>query len=685
VTELDRDEFTAGYLIEADEHVRSAIANLLTLEQALRSGSPQHRHIRELFRSLHTLKGLSAMVGVDPIVDIAHEMETILRDAERGSTKLTVEAVEVLLEGIRAIELRTSAFAQKQAIPVAPTHLLEALAALQTSQGSARTLATSAGADKDSLVLDAQLLAKLSPPELEQLMASIAAGKHAWRIDFHPSPERSAAGFTISTVRERLSEIGEIVKVLPLSVPRDANAPGGLVFALLVLSEAPPAQLASASGTDASKLTPIALSRAAVSSDASERGSYESDPDDLVQGNRGVIRVELSRLDDALDKLAALVVTRFKLANCVNELRDRGVDVRELTTIAGEVHRQLRDLRRAITRSRMVSVGELLERVPLIVRAMSRSTGKQVRLSVDAGKAELDKAVAERVFPAIVHLVRNAVDHAIETPEERVRLGKAPEGTITVTCFEHSDAQLELRISDDGRGIDAAAISRRAGREVPTDERGILELITMPGLSTLDVATSTSGRGMGMDIVRRIAVDMLGGDLTLQTTPGRGTTFTMRLPLSISILDSFSFVCGTQAFAVPVAIVDEIIDLTLEHVVVPPAPVARARAGHTRQLAARLLKRRGEVIPLFELASLLQLEAADPARCKAFIVRSHGQPFAFSIDRVLGQQEIVVRPIEDPLVRVRGVAGTTDLGDGRPTLVLDLVGLSSVASAGAMA
>jgi two-component system, chemotaxis family, sensor kinase CheA len=663
---LDRDEFTAGFLVEADEHVRSAIAHLLALEAALRTDAPQHRQVRELFRSLHTLKGLSAMVGIDPIVDLAHEMETILREADRSTGKLSADAVELLLKGVRAIEQRISAFAKKKPVAVAPRKLLDALADLQ--QGSQTAPARAGG----TLSLDPELAAKLAPGEHEHLVNSIAAGRRALRIDFYPSPVRSAAGFSITTVRERLGTLGEIVKVIPRSVPKSAHAPGGLAFALLVLSEASNAALADASCSDAASFAPIAMLTQPADLEY-EPYDDEAAGLDLEHAGKSVIRVEVARLDDALEKLAALVVTRFKLAHAVNELRERGVDVRAINAILAENSRQLRDLRRAITRSRMVSVNELLERVPLIVRGMKRTTGKQVKLIVDAGKSELDKAVAERIFPAIVHLVRNAVDHAIETPAERAQLGKPEAGTITVTCFEHSDTQLELSVRDDGRGIDAAAIGRRAGRSAPQDERGILDLITLPGLSTLDAATSNSGRGMGMDIVRRIAVDLLGGDLALQTTPGVGSTFTMRLPMSISIVDSFSFTCGAQAFAVPVSIIDEIIDLTSANLVRTPAPGSASSE-------LRLLERRGEAIPLFGLASVLQLAAArDERGGKAFVIRPHGQPFAFAIDRVLGQQEIVVRPVDDPLVKVPGIAGTTDLGDGHPTLVLDLVGLSTLA------
>jgi two-component system chemotaxis sensor kinase CheA len=669
--ELDRDEFTAGYLVEADEHVRSAIRNLLAVETALRSDAPQHRMVRELFRSLHTLKGLSAMVGIDPIVDLAHEMETILRDADRSTGKLSAEAVELLLKGVRAIEQRVAAFAKKKPIAPAPRKLLEALADLQG--GTKPPLAKSSG----RLALDPEITAKLAPVEHEQLANSIAAGRRALRIDFHPSPERSEAGFSITTVREKLAALGEIVKVMPRAVPKSPNAPGGLAFVLLVLSEASDAELSNATSTDPATFVTITLESQPPA--AAEFELYEDEPAeteaDAAPASKSFIRVEVARLDDALDKLAALVVTRFKLTNAVNRLREQGVDVRDLNTILVENHRQLRDLRGAITRARMVSVSELLERVPLLVRSLNRATGKQTKLVVDAGNAELDKAVAERIFPAIVHLVRNAIDHAIETPAERAQLGKPPEGKITVTCFEHSDTLLEISVTDDGRGIDAAALGRRAGRAAALDDRGLLELITLPGLSTLDAATSSSGRGMGMDIVRRIAVEVLGGDLALRTQPGVGTTFTMRLPMSISILDSFFFECGAQAFAVPVSVVDEIIDLQSANLVRTPTPKHKQDAAELR-----MLERRGQAIPLFGLASLLQLKAAANERGKAFIIRPHGQAFAFAIDRVLGQQEIVVRPIEDPLVKVPGVAGTTDLGDGRPTLVLDLVGLSTLAT-----
>ena len=377
-------------------------------------------------------------------------------------------------------------------------------------------------------------------------------------------------------------------------------------------------------------------------------------------------------------------------------------------------------------RARMVPVRELLERLPLVVRGITRTSGKKVRVDIEGGGAgfaggggtregrsigdlELDKSVADRVFPALVHLVRNAVDHGIETPPERVRLGKPEEATIRVSCFERSNRQLEVAISDDGRGIDAEKLARKAGREVPKTEAALLDLLTVRGLSSRDEATTTSGRGLGMDIVKRIAVDQLGGELLLQTRPGAGghppvscgapedtdlelsrgengrervntmasidgvsNEATPSGDLMRTIVDAFSFICGKQPFVVPVAAIEEILD-------VEPARLVRAPGG--RDL--RLLQRRGETVPLVALDRVLDMEAPSGGRRKALIVRRNAEPFAFEVDRMLGQQEVVVRPLEDPLVRVPGVTGSTDLGDGLPTLVLDLISLTgSLAQSG---
>jgi len=276
--------------------------------------------------------------------------------------------------------------------------------------------------------------------------------------------------------------------------------------------------------------------------------------------------------------------------------------------------------------------------------------------------------------------VRNAVDHALESPAERRAAGKPEVGLVTVACHERSDSQLELTVSDDGRGVDAAAVARRAGVPVPTTGEALLDLLARPGLSTRAEVTTTSGRGVGMDVVKRITVDDLGGVLSMRTTPGQGTTFSLRIPLSITIVDAFSFLCAGETFVVPVTMVEEIQELDLAQTVRGPDRRREPRGGPERRGPARgtdMIRRRGEAVPVLRLEELLGLGEVSETRRKAIIVRRNGDPMAFAIDRMLGQQEVVVRPLEDALVRVHGVSGTTDLGDGRPTLVLDLAALGA--------
>jgi two-component system chemotaxis sensor kinase CheA len=371
-----------------------------------------------------------------------------------------------------------------------------------------------------------------------------------------------------------------------------------------------------------------------------------------------------------MEGLSALIVTRFRLARSVGALTDRGVNTRELTQIMAENARQLRDLRAALVRVRMVPVTELLERVPLLVRGLRRATSRAVRLELEAGTAELDKSVSERLFPVIVHLVRNAVDHAIETPDERLRRGKPEEGLLRITCSARSNTRLEITVSDDGRGIDRAAVARKAGRANPGDNAGLLDLLCIPGLSTRDIATTTSGRGMGMEIVKRTVVDELGGELEVSSELGTGTTFTLRVPLTISIVDAFSFECGEQRFVVPVAMVDEIIEID-------PNGFVHVPANHDGSPSVDIISRRGVAVPMVQLSQVFRLRSSAKQGNKAIIVRRAGVPIAFAVDRMLGQQEVVIRPVKDVLVRAPGISGATDLGDGRPTLVLDLIALSA--------
>ncbi len=669
---VDLHEFRAAYIAEADEQLAIANAKLLLAEAAHRAKKRDPRSVRDLFRALHTLKGLSSMVGIEPVVAIAHQMETVLRTADRSGGALGEAAIDTLLRGARAIELRVRALERGAPVAAAPAALLAALAQLEDGNDAT---APSRRRSQD-LDLDPALAAKLASFEKDQLLNAGDTGMRALRMQFVPSPSKAEAGYTINTVRERLGALGEIVKVLPLSVAKTSEAPGGLAFVILLVTQAPDDQLFAATGVEATSIVDLLPRNADIvpvdGAALTEDGEEALGPLPIEENERrGVLRVDVARVDDAMDRLAALIVTRSRMSTAIAKLAAAGVDTRELSQIATENARQLRDLRSAILQVRMVQVAEIFERVPLVVRAARRQSGKLVRLDLDSGGQELDKAVAERVFPALVHIVRNAVDHGIETPEIRRARGKPEEAVIRVACTEHSNTHLTLTISDDGGGIDRLAVARKSQREIGESDAALLDVICEAGLSTLDEVSTTSGRGMGMDIVKRVIVDQLGGELFVSTELGRGTTFTLRVPLTIAIIDAFTLECAGQRFIVPVSVVEEIMEIEAGRTIAMPGA---SRASQTS--AVGVVERRGEAMVVLDLARVLHLRGGDDAR-KAVVVRHGGEPVCFLLHRVVGQQEAVVRPLVDPLVQVHGVPGATDLGDGRLTLVLDLVALAA--------
>ena len=366
-SKVDLSEFISGFLAEADDLLALANSSLLAAETAAAQGSQNPRAVRDAFRALHTIKGLASMVAVEPVVAIAHRMEALLRLADQAAARLTPESVDLLLQGVRAIEQRVGALRDGKPVPEAPTPLLGQMEAMELGPRAAHTPAAA------QLDLEPELLARLAPMDRDQLLQGIAAGKRALRADFSPSPAKAAAGISITSVRESLKAHAEIVKVLPLSVPAGAGAPGGLAFALFLLADLAPAALAAllpACGLEVRALAAAPLSL-----------PLELEPElmegDLAAARSGLVRVEVARLDDTMEKLSALIVARYRLYRAVDELEATGVNVRAIRQIMAENARRVRDLRAAVLHVRMVRMSDVLERVPLLVRGLRRNTGKR--------------------------------------------------------------------------------------------------------------------------------------------------------------------------------------------------------------------------------------------------------------------------------------------------------------------
>ncbi|HEX6215390.1 MAG TPA: chemotaxis protein CheW, partial [Vicinamibacterales bacterium] len=333
---------------------------------------------------------------------------------------------------------------------------------------------------------------------------------------------------------------------------------------------------------------------------------------------------------------------------------------------AEAIERELRELREGIMRVRLVPVGEIFRRMPFVVRDLARETGRSVNVVTTGHDTKIDKFLVERMMDPVLHIVRNAVSHGIESPEERQAAGKPPAATLRLGASASGETAI-IEISDDGRGIDAervAARARQVGLPVPAgtlDNATLLELISAPGFSTRDASDRVSGRGFGMNVVRETLRE-LGGTIQLETESGRGTKFMIELPLTLAITAAMLARVGDQVFAIPQAAVREVAEIE--------ATGIRALQG------GEIVEFRGAPLPVVRLSAALGFPETPTERFHAFIVGNGPAAVGILVDRIVGHREIVVRTTSDPLIRVDAVTGATDLGDGRAVLILDVAAIA---------
>ena len=457
-----------------------------------------------------------------------------------------------------------------------------------------------------------------------------------------------ARGVNVDVVRSRLREVGEIVTASPMVTDE------GVRFRFLIAGPFD-AVLAQRWLSDGMTCRTLVIESVAV-------------PDALVErvgehAARHYVRVDLSKLDELMRMIGDLVILRARLADALLKIEHHVPSGawRPVQDNALGIERQLRELREGVMRVRLVPVGEIFRRMPFVVRDLARESGRRIRVELSGQHTEIDKFVVERMMDPVLHLVRNSVSHGLEPADERIAAGKPPEGKIELRASASGDL-VRLEISDDGRGVDAQRVASRArelGLPVPTqlDDAAILDLICSPGFSTRDHSDHASGRGVGMDVVRHTIED-LGGTVRMESRPGVGTTFFIELPLTLAITDAFIAAIGSEIFAVPQSGVHEVIEVE--------------EAGIRLLEGGEIAVFRGSAMPVIRLSTLLTIPVEPRPRLHAFVVGTGQGAVGLLVDRIIGQREIVVRVAVDPLIQVDGVAGATDLGDGRAVLILDV-------------
>jgi len=639
---MDQAKYRRIFVDEARENLSTFSNQLIVFERHAADDDGAHRQqaLDAVFRAAHSIKGMAASLGLDPIARLAHTIED-LADVGRKRIALSRRALDLLLEGGERLEEMVSL--------------------------------VDAGDDRR---LDARDL----PARIEQATRDEAPAKQAApRAEEAPNLERP------STARTRAGD-GVV-----LVVHMDPDAPLPHVRAFMVhraLSSTPgylrtePApeairqgqipnhalRFTFSDGVDKEQLLAAARAEQGVKDAVVEAAQVparaaQEPAERRVEGDR-TVRIRTALLDEFIDSVGELLLARSRLRVLASKH-----PVPELDDLAGEIERLTRDLHDRVIAARMTPIAFLTERFPPLVRSLARKLEKSVGFTVQGADIELDRAILDELATPLIHMLRNAVDHAHEGDERRSSMGKPPSMTLALRASRDRDSVL-LELTDDGKGIDPAFVRERAvarglieAREAAAlSDTEAIELICAPGFTTTTEVSETSGRGVGMDVVKA-TLEKLGGTLRIRSETGRGTTFALRLPLTVAIIQVLVVEAGPgDVFAVPVARVDRALD-------VDPSLVQVANG-----LSHVLLG--DELLPLYDLATELGFDVDDgkskkPRPETAIVLGQSPDRMAFSVGAVVGQEEVVVKPLGAPLSGIDYLAGAALLADGRTAYILE--------------
>jgi two-component system chemotaxis sensor kinase CheA len=647
---------------EAGDLLRDFESGLLRLEQ--RPDDPEV--LNRVFRSAHTLKGNSGMLGLEAIARFTHVLEDLLARLRRAEVRATRTVVDSLLASADVLRelLRRAQAGEAGETP----RFAETLAALDAC---ARGLAP-AGPSTGGLARP-----ETRPP-----------GRAVYQIRFTPPRDLMRRGLDTVRILDALEGLGDLLRVEPdtgtLPPLEELDPEGAYVgFSCWLDTVEPQSRVAECfefvGGDGTVTIEPLSEGAAPVpvgagSGGAPATGTVErrsgrdrrADGEGVGAAESSTIRVPTEKVDRLIDLVGELVIAQSMIAQLVS---DFGPDrLTRLAEAVAQMDRHARELQERVMAIRMLPIRKLFSRFPRMVRDLSRVQGKQVALETFGEDTELDKGVIEQITDPLTHLVRNAVDHGIELPEVRRRAGKPEIGRLTLRAYQQGGS-IHVEVTDDGQGLcrerilaKAVEMGLAAPDEALSDEQ-IFALVFRPGFSTASRVTEVSGRGVGMDVVKR-NLEALGASIAVQSTEGQGTTIRAKLPLTLAILDGQSVRVGDATYVLPLVSIVESIQPRRESV-------------HRILGAGEAVTVRGRIIPLLRLHRLFGIEprAADPTDGLVVIAEHDGRRVALLVDELLGQQQVVIKSLETNFQKLDGIAGATILGDGRVALILDVPGL----------
>jgi two-component system chemotaxis sensor kinase CheA len=604
------DEIVREFLVESHENLDQLDQDLVALESEPGSRSL----IASVFRTIHTIKGTSGFLAFSRLERVAHAGENLLVELRDGRRSMDHRTTDVLLRLVDTIR--------------------EILRAIEAQGGE--------GAVEIDAVIAAIEAIQATDPSADEAPAAATTTAPATPAPADPAPADPAPAAATPE---------------PSAAPEPAPAPVVAAAAVDVPTpRAPEPEPAPVAEAPAPPATPA----------ADEVGTLRAAAD-------ASIRVDVDLLDALMRQVGELVLARNQISRLATGTDDVDLarSAQRLNLIAGE-------LQEGVMKTRMQPIEHLWSKMPRMVRDVASACGREVQLELSGGDTELDRSLLEAVKDPLTHLVRNAVDHGIEAAADRLAAGKAQKGVLALRAY-HASGQVVVEVADDGRGIDPEKIGAKAVQKgLRTTEQvatmgqaDLLQLLFLPGFSTAEVVSNVSGRGVGMDVVRT-KIEAIGGAVEVDSVVGRGTTWRLRIPLTLAIMPALTVECSGDLYAIPQVNLLELVALDSQ----------RSESGIEHIHEAPVYRLRGELLPLVSLASVLELDGPRPEHAVIAVVQSDQQRFGVLVDRVLNTEEIVVKPLSARLKAIGAYSGATVLGDGHVALILDVQAIARRALAG---
>ncbi len=695
---MDINQYMGMFLEESREHLQALNQCLLDLEN-----DPSNLSVLdEIFRSAHTLKGMSATMGFTTIAELTHEMENVLDLMRKEQLAASHELIDTIFRCVDTLEqlVENVAAGSNETIDIQP--LLQMLSSIAKGEAPAVAApvaaavaapAQVAAVQETALVKETeQYLFDLNEAEENVIAEARSQGVQAYQLEVQLSETCLLKSARAYMSMSALDELGDVLRSIP-TVDELEKENFERSFQVLLLSdvEAVKVEQALMSISEVEKVTvlpidlvekapkPPAVETAAVVTATAEiapgvapaetvKKAAEPAKAAVAQGekksNRGSqsVRVDIDKLDSLLNLVGELVInkTRLEQIGITHRLTD-------LVETIEQMDRVTTDLQNVVMKVRMVPVGQVFNRFPRMVRDLSRELNKEINLIIQGEETELDRTVIDEIGDPLVHLLRNSIDHGIEHPDERVAKGKNPVGEVRLIA-SHEGNNVVILVEDDGKGINAEVIKQKAmekglitqAEADKMDANEAVRLVFLPGFSTAEVVTDVSGRGVGMDAVKN-KIESLGGMVDVETKINEGSKFKIRLPLTLAIIQALLVEVAKEIYAIPLGSIDSTINLE-------PSDIKTIQNREVILL-------RGQIIPIIRLADVLQIPRAESEDSgELFVVIVHMGEFRAGIivDNLIGQQEIVIKSLGKLLAGIKVIAGATILGNGQVALILDI-------------